>query len=753
MPKEYMILKNDEGTRKIFVVNNWPFYESTGESSGQGGTCFPFVSFSNGKLEKAESYPEIGFRVIIAHCSQLIKANFPAPLAKKMLETETIGASSGFPSTAHKFKPELMIRFGNIKGMILSMYIGGGFWASTKGNELKLYIEKNYSEYCQLIQEKYKDEIAEAKRIISIDTNSSEATSKTTEDTRSVNQFLINQGVAYSLEEANLATRNVVNEHLSDILQEVKNTQDIAKRNTNASPSSTVGAPATTKSSNAIPCISFAGRHFIAIGGFPFYCSSGESSGQSGTYFPFNGILGDLVCKPFNPVITNPLQKNAVFKNAIGPYFPDDVIDLFYNSKLGSTVDCETLAHFGNMETLVISMLIGGGFWEDNNSYRLKHLITNKYKKFYDEVKQKYETSIEMLKILQDSGSEISEVKAPAEINQFLRQQIPTFVPHGEESKSSEDFSVNKHAESYKQKCCETSAPYSAPTRVPAPVPVAPLSKPLEHPSIAAAMNTLFNPSSHTSPVVNGAASTPPKSHAASNDSEAANLLNQNIMKSLIECQTRNFKKGEWRDLIKNPKIEVGVSRQSNMRSCDSAKYKIALDGNHLIVLDKTKKDDKGNFLRITDERQIAQIISETVSIINKSQPSIYHEAHLWHIVNKLAQAVNNGNGPNKNEWKSLDKIQIDDTLQFSEAFKAHNWEFGLNHTGNLAFTTVKGVTPGYHIELLPNGNILIQDKNNKLKPILDDKARSSILGSLSNNIQVSENVVKKSETPRKSPS
>ncbi|OJW13171.1 MULTISPECIES: hypothetical protein [Legionella] len=119
--------------RLITVINNTPWYCSTGRNSGYAGTWF----FFGGVLEKkSERHPSGWF----------IKPK--GLVAERYSKTKFFGHH-----TTHYIRKRSIhklisfSRFGDIKKICISASLGGGFWLSDKGKNLKKYLRKNYPEY------------------------------------------------------------------------------------------------------------------------------------------------------------------------------------------------------------------------------------------------------------------------------------------------------------------------------------------------------------------------------------------------------------------------------------------------------------------------------------------------------------------------------------------------------------------------------------------------------------------------------
>jgi hypothetical protein len=157
--------------RLITVINNQPWYQSTGKNSGFAGTWF----FFGGVLEKKSNQE-------ISHW--LIK---PGSLATgRYSNTLFFGKKTIDFVRKHAINKSISFsRFGDIEKICISASLGGGFWMSTNGQLLEKYLRDNYPKYflstdvVKIIQENAK------RKDLPLYT-----------DSHLVNNWLIEQGVA-----------------------------------------------------------------------------------------------------------------------------------------------------------------------------------------------------------------------------------------------------------------------------------------------------------------------------------------------------------------------------------------------------------------------------------------------------------------------------------------------------------------------------------------------------------------------------
>ncbi|WP_367608320.1 hypothetical protein [Legionella sp. W05-934-2] len=792
MPKEHRVLVTDEGGRKIFVVNQWPFYISTGQNSHAGGTPFPFNGASPLKLIKPIDFPFFSPKALIAQSKKYIDQNFPPELAAKMQEKrKDMVFGKEIESAFPKIDQEILIRFGNIKGMVLSMYIGGGFWDQEHGKELKSFIEEKYPDYCAHIKEQYKTELEEARQII-IQPIEQE---KIVEHLPDINHFLMTQGVNLNLDEAARGEAQVVNVNVDLLLQEVSSaaakapvpSEPMKKDSSTASPSTVTGSQ-SEKISNII----FKDRQIVVIGGYPFYCSSGINSGMASTFLPFDGINGTQYQKPVRYVgdKTAP-ELLKFFQDSARQNFPEDIVQLFESEVIAIKTDDETssfrlnrnngeqikhdsyeqLTRFGNMETLVLSMLIGGGFWEEDKGRVLAQLLQQRYGTFCDEVKSKHQATIQQIHQLKNDSSSTEIVEAEQEVNNFLKSQITDYNPSSENM--ANPYSVNKQAKGIKERAQGLINNEVTLGAIIATASAEEIERAKTHleAEVAQKLESIFDdlsnpflvkntqkpsqtPSNHSAAAVGAIATTPsdPTQKTSSTTTvsaskhafmrqkgknEAMSHSDRILLRAMIIQQTCNFPKGRWTVLMTDPKVEVGISKGFNRPALATSDYILVNNGEQLLIFDKNKKNSKGELELIQDSEKRASVIKDVFSNLSNQRHPLLVEAHLYHVQQRLAQLFNHGNGPDRKQWSSLTTLENMGRYQFNESIKT-NWEFGRSdHTGNLAFATLSHVNPGFLIEFQANGEIMVYQKNQSgtktdYKPLVGEE-RASALESLSN--------------------
>ena len=136
----------------------------------------------------------------------------------------------------------------------------------------------------------------------------------------------------------------------------------------------------------------------------PFYRVTNTSPKFVGTFFPFGGMRS-------NPV--------AVILPTIDHQdYPEDVRTLILSS-FGEATGEQLMRFAGNFKFLIVSMLFGGGIWEQPAAEKLKQHVQNFYRRYIASIEKKYGDQIKFIKGGQESAVEVSEAK---QINRTLAQ-------------------------------------------------------------------------------------------------------------------------------------------------------------------------------------------------------------------------------------------------------------------------------------------------------------------------------------------
>lgn len=113
--------------RYITSINGMPFYCSSGKNSRNKGTWFPFFGVLPQEI------------VPVAPRGWFIKPNHDShipPNIREMLSTVTDEQGGS-----------ISIRFGTLPCMLISSILKGGFWETTQGQRLQIYLEKEYADF------------------------------------------------------------------------------------------------------------------------------------------------------------------------------------------------------------------------------------------------------------------------------------------------------------------------------------------------------------------------------------------------------------------------------------------------------------------------------------------------------------------------------------------------------------------------------------------------------------------------------
>lgn len=108
-------------------------------------------------------------------------------------------------------------------------------------------------------------------------------------------------------------------------------------------------------------------RLVTVVGGYPFYQSTGKNSSEENTFFPFGGIsLYNFSSGWF-------LKPTCSISQ---PYFPQKLAKFITDNFPGKG---EFFVRFGNLETILLSMLMGGGYWDGIEGTKLKIYLLGEF--------------------------------------------------------------------------------------------------------------------------------------------------------------------------------------------------------------------------------------------------------------------------------------------------------------------------------------------------------------------------------------
>ena len=150
-------------------------------------------------------------------------------------------------------------------------------------------------------------------------------------------------------------------------------------------------------------------RLITVVGGIPFYKSTGINSREKGTWFPFIGIQEASIYGYPKGALLKPSISN------IQECFPEKLASyLTQNSRLLGNL----ITRLGNFETMCVSMLIGGGFWNDDEGEDLNNFIQTHYKKELFSLKESLSPIIHDMELCRNP-EEVSNIRAEY-INRWL---------------------------------------------------------------------------------------------------------------------------------------------------------------------------------------------------------------------------------------------------------------------------------------------------------------------------------------------
>jgi Ankyrin repeats (3 copies) len=148
--------------RPLTVIAGFPLYCSTGINSKVRGTWFPFSGINHETFSENNETYQSGWLIKPKWNTELnLNKYFPEKLVDNLsllLEASTEEELSMYSS--------VISRFGNFEAMFLSLLIGGGFWQTKPGNNLKNFIIENFPEEMNTIKKYYSVDIQEVVNFI-----------------------------------------------------------------------------------------------------------------------------------------------------------------------------------------------------------------------------------------------------------------------------------------------------------------------------------------------------------------------------------------------------------------------------------------------------------------------------------------------------------------------------------------------------------------------------------------------------------
>src|SRR5689334_9236552 len=126
-------LKNN--SRKLMVLEGFPFYQSTGNQSTLPGTFFPFLGIQRDYW--SASLKKIASRQLLKPTQ--VGMDLEQPLINQLTQ-KILAHKDGSPTIVD----ELLKRLCRTQFVLISAWIGEGFWTSNLGKEIKDYLMDQY---------------------------------------------------------------------------------------------------------------------------------------------------------------------------------------------------------------------------------------------------------------------------------------------------------------------------------------------------------------------------------------------------------------------------------------------------------------------------------------------------------------------------------------------------------------------------------------------------------------------------------
>lgn len=390
--------------RVITTVVGHPFYCSSGQNSTLPSTWFPFAGFAE---TQALGAPQ-GWIVKAGYVSDSTQEQKQLSLLEQNLRNNT-----KLPEMAMRFGvvdengaiDAMLQRFGGIDGICISYLIGGGFWNLPLGQYVGNVLESQYSgflnELRSVITAHFKNQSEQYNSDMS---NISDVRTK---------QFEMVQLNIWLLDKLNQNAKSHKRIHLKDAsgngqeqltmvvpigygpsaqvsyhaLYEKYELKSKQQLNTGRDKEEVIKGLFVTYDSPE------GQRLMTVVQNYPFYRSTGTFSHMNGTWLPFHGILE---AKYFAVAIAGG-QQGYIIKPSLN--IPKNVLSIFKSAGMDCTNDFaqKTMSRFGSIDTLCISYLIGGGYWQTDNGKKVGDVLEKTYGNFLPAIRKEVKPHFEKL--------------------------------------------------------------------------------------------------------------------------------------------------------------------------------------------------------------------------------------------------------------------------------------------------------------------------------------------------------------------
>ncbi len=157
-------------------------------------------------------------------------------------------------------------------------------------------------------------------------------------------------------------------------------------------------------------------RLATVIGDMPFYKSTGRNSREKDTWFPFMGLqeqgMGDFLPRG---MFLKPSTRNSSISNS----YPKELAG-YVRENQSFLLDFVT--RFGNFECMCLSMLIGEGFWKQEDGKKLEGFIRKIYPGEINHLAKYWQPVIAEIQKFH-AKVEVFNVNKPEKVNDWLKNQ------------------------------------------------------------------------------------------------------------------------------------------------------------------------------------------------------------------------------------------------------------------------------------------------------------------------------------------
>jgi hypothetical protein len=170
-------------------------------------------------------------------------------------------------------------------------------------------------------------------------------------------------------------------------------------------------------------------RIITKVGDYPMYKSSGQNSSFPDTFFPFSGLMEQQQGIYIQGYFVKPdFAKENDTENFVNTYSPPYYPEGFYEQMEKLGVSYEMMIRFGNIEAMVISKHIGGGFWQTDIGLSVSQYLEENYEVYISTIGIKNQDEISRLQDTSDVNFDVVKDSDAASVNKALG--VTNYITH-----------------------------------------------------------------------------------------------------------------------------------------------------------------------------------------------------------------------------------------------------------------------------------------------------------------------------------